>query len=373
MIVISLNDSQQRTLNYLQQGIESTTELAELTGLARRTIREHKAKIKHLSAQGKLPEYFHTPAPPGHIVQGTSTYKDGQWIKTSLRKEQQIELIRAYVEGMVDRSPMPEIQLPKHVSSEWVNAIVLADLHLGLECYPEYGGKAWNIAIAEQTIMAGIETILEDCEPADTCWIANLGDISHSHDYKRATPQSGHMLDQDGPYSRTQHAVGRLFKWLVLKCLEKHNKVVVVNVPGNHDPDVATWVDVLTVAVFGDDSRVVLSEPDGAFHHLRHGDTYVMAAHGDKPRSGFRDLGDIMVNHDNWAGSKIREVWTGHVHSDNAKTLRNGIHARSFTTPIPVDMYAHSQGYRTNQLLHRVSIHENGRQKTDSVRVNLFA
>ena len=366
-----LNSSQQKTLDLMQQGIDSTSEISKLTGINERTIRRHKQKIKRLASTGLLPGFFKSNVPPGFEVTGVSNYQDGQWVKTTRTSEFKLDLIKSYIDGAISVKSPPKIAIPKRTSEDWVNAFIVADLHLGMEAYPEHGGSKWNIEIAENTIMERIGVMLSQCSTADEAWLVNLGDFTHSNDYKQCTPKSGHVLDNDGPYIRTQFAAGRLFKWLVLSLLRKHKRVKIINVPGNHDPDCA-WLDVLSLAAFEEDDRVEINQRDGIFHHLKFGSNYIMAAHGDQPKHAQRELGDVMVNHPFWSQSRHRQVWSGHVHHESAKTLRNGVLARSFSTMIPVDAYAHSMGYRTNQTLHRVSLHRDGDQVTHNVQIPLL-
>jgi len=371
----TLSESQQKTLDLmLREPTLNTKQLSDKLNVCARTIRKHKAKIRRLSETGQLPEYFRAPAPPGHIIHGTSTLVEGQWIKTSLIEDTRLELIKTYIDGVVSEKSFPKVKAPKKVDNDWVNALVIADLHLGLEVYPENGGKTWNIDIAKRAIAESVNQILEYCPPAPECWLVNLGDWTHANDYKRATPQSGHLLDQDGPFYRTQLAAGQLLKWVIFKALSKHKKIRVINIPGNHDFDSAGWLDMMVDCAFENDKRIILNEREGNNHHLLHGSNYINVCHGDKPRgaNNARDIGDMMVNHDFWHQSKHRQLWTGHVHSEHLKTLRNGIKARTFSTPVPPDEYAYTQGYTTNQTIYRVSLNKEGRQITDSVTVPLL-
>jgi hypothetical protein len=138
------------------------------------------------------------------------------------------------------------------------------------------------------------------------------------------------------------------FRHAVIKALEKHEKVVVRFVSGNHDPQ-AIWALAFTVhAYFAENPRVTVDLSPSMFWYYQHGKVLIGATHGDKVKH--ESLGGVMATDraEQWGQSKHRYWYTGHVHSQNVREYP-GVICESFRTLAAKDAYAAGYGYRAGR------------------------
>src|SRR3546814_16870084 len=108
---------------------------------------------------------------------------------------------------------------------------------------------------------------------------------------------------------------------LIERLLEKHQRVIVRNNPGNHDPHRAAMLSICLAARFHDNPRVTIDDSPSSFFYFRFGKTLIGSTHGD--RAKLVDLPLIMACDvtEDWAASDYRVWHRGHFHHAPANDL----------------------------------------------------
>jgi hypothetical protein len=118
--------------------------------------------------------------------------------------------------------------------------------------------------------------------------IANLGDWYHANDQRNVTPKSKHQLDVDGRWFKVLRTGVRLFIDIIEVGLRRHDRVEVVNIPGNHDPEAAASLALALSCFYSRNKRVKIAFPADIYYR-QFGATLLGCAHGDKaPPSAWR-------------------------------------------------------------------------------------
>jgi UDP-2,3-diacylglucosamine pyrophosphatase LpxH len=138
------------------------------------------------------------------------------------------------------------------------------------------------------------------------------------------------------------------YRHAVIRALEKHPKVIVRFVAGNHDPQ-AIWALAFTIqAFFADNPRVTVDLSPSMFWYYQHGKVLIGATHGDKVKH--EQLLGVMAADKavEWGATKHRYWYTGHVHSQHVREYP-GVVCESFRTLAAKDAYASGYGYRAGR------------------------
>src|SRR3546814_19199329 len=103
------------------------------------------------------------------------------------------------------------------------------------------------------------------------------------------------------------------------RLLEKHQRVIVRNNPGNHDPHQAAMLSICLAARFHDNPRVPIDDSTSSFFYFRFGKTLIGSTHGEGAK--LADLPLIMARNvkDERAASEYRFSHCGHLPHETEK------------------------------------------------------
>lgn len=331
-------------------------------------------EIKAARKQPTTHDYSKNTVPDGFGIKGVSQYiKDGevkgQWVKTSVDAERQLELMKLAVEALTaDVKPLPMVTPPRHTESELLNVIPMGDPHFGLQAWGRESGEDFDLKIAESMTLGAVDRLIQSCPKAKTCIILPLGDIFHANDQKNVTPGHGHQLDVDSRYQKIMMVGVLTFRHAIIRALETHQNVVVRFVKGNHDPEASFGLAVATAAFFHDNPRVTVDLSPSAFWYYKHGKTLIGSTHGDTVKHEAL-LGVMASDKAEWWGQTKHRYWyTGHVHSQNVREYP-GVICESFRTLAAKDAYTSGHGYRAGRdmlcITHHVEHGEIERHRCD--------
>lgn len=304
--------------------------------------------------QGYAPEHDMTrTAPDGFHVKGVSTYYDkegktaGQWVKTSIDRERQAEILQEAIRAMAAELPaLPaNTYQPADTDTRLMACYPIGDLHVGMLSWPDETGEDWNLELAERIQCGAMARLVELSPACDRATIINLGDWFHYDNMDGVTTRSGHSLDTDGRYAKMAHVGVKIMRQCIESALKKHKHVRVLNVIGNHDDTGAIMLSVCLAQLYADEPRVTVDTSPAGFMYFRHGRTLVGCHHGHSCKAD--RLPGVMAAdrpHD-WGDSTYRYWWIGHVHHQSVKDYA-GVSVESFRTLAAKDAYAHWGGYR---------------------------
>jgi Bacterial regulatory helix-turn-helix protein, lysR family. len=338
----------------------SNNKAAKALGLQRRTVDHALQSLRAKAA-------FHGVAPGlagmngqlsgVEVLKGRSIYFDVTkgvaekvWIKTDVDAERRAKLLQAAHEALADdlRGLAPLVAPPEGRASDLMTVIPMGDPHFGMYAWAKETGDNFDTETAKRLTLGAVDRLLSVTPNSDTCVILPLGDVFHANDQTNQTPAHKNPLDVDTRFVRVLQIGIQAYRQAVLRALERHRKVIVKFVAGNHDPQ-AIWALAFSIAAYFDqEPRVRVDLDPGKFWFLQFGKVLIGATHGDtvKPEA----LEGVMAADmpAEWGKTKHRYWYTGHIHSSNKKEFR-GCTWESFRTLAAQDAYAAGHGYRAGR------------------------
>ena len=349
-----------RQLEYLEalEKHGSHRAAGEALGVNKSVITRALAAVHRKAAlQGYSPEHDMTKTvPDGFKVKGVSTYYDeagkvrGQWVKSSADEERRYELFKEAVATLSEdvKGLAPIAEAPKNCVSDLLTVIPMGDPHFGLYSWAQETGDDFDTDKAKRLTLGAVDRLMATAPNSEVCVILPLGDIFHANDQSNQTPAHKHQLDVDSRFVRVLQIGISAYRHAILRALEKHDKVIVRFVQGNHDPQAVWALSFSIAAYFDNEPRVTVDLSPSKFWFYRFGRVLIGSTHGDtvKPDS----LEGIMAadRAEDWGATKYRYWYTGHIHSSNKKEFR-GCVWESFRTLAAQDAYAAGHGYRAGR------------------------
>jgi hypothetical protein len=313
--------------------------------------------LRKASLQGYSPQHDMThTVPEGFKVRGVSTLYDkkgrlaGQWVKSQADDEARQRMMEAAAAVLADevRGMAPLTEAPARVDADLLAVYPMGDPHFGMYAWAKECGDDFDLDIARKLTLGAVDRLVSSAPPAATAIVLPLGDVFHTDDQTNTTPGHGHQLDADSRYVKILGVGIETYRHVILRTLEKHDRVIVRFVGGNHDPH-AIWALALTTAAYFDkEPRVMVELSPSMFWFYRFGQVLIGATHGDKVKhEGL--LGVMAADRAaDWGVTKHRYWYTGHIH----KTMVNeypGVVCESFRTLAAKDAYAAGHGYRAGR------------------------
>jgi hypothetical protein len=268
----------------------------------------------------------------GHEIKGLSSYvKDGrvtgQWVKTRQSPYSSRELVEAIDRHMEEYvgTPVPEsIFAPGRNPNDRLNHYVWGDPHIGLLSHARETGKNFDLKIATADLRKSVDLLVRKAPMAGTAVLCEVGDLWHAQDDRQVTPRGGNKLDVDGRKTKIMEEGLACLRYMVDRLLQLHDKVVIVIVPGNHDPDLSLITRIWLKAVYEHSERVEVLDNTNPYMYLSWGSNFFMYTHGDKKAAKPKDLGEIMLaDRPMEVGQALhRRAFTGHIHHKQVEEFR---------------------------------------------------
>ena len=369
----------QRTVIQMTLDGMSQTDIAKDLDKNSKRIHSLVSNIHRKAAlQGVAPAYnVNRQTAPSFTTKRISTAynTDGdivlQWHIQEPERQKIEELIAQFVEGFKDELTgihTPTVS-PTGIDDDYMVSYIIGDHHLGmLAHHTETMGEDYDVKISQSLLENAIDRLVGSAPAGKVGVLVNLGDFMHVNDSTSSTPSSKNLLDSDGRYSKTIRAASNVIKKSVLRMLEKHSEVWIVNVRGNHDPDAALWLNEVMRLYFEDDPRVKVFDNASKFVWWRWGKNLIVTHHGDRIKMSNLH-GSIVSNlRQEWGESEHTFVWTGHIHHKNQEEY-GGALFESWNILAPADAWHAGSGYSSSRSMTCVILHksfgEQGRLKAN--------
>lgn len=203
---------------------------------------------------------------------------------------------------------------PASTDSKLLTVYPIADHHLGLYAWAEEAGENYDLAIGERLLKETMGALVAGAPSSQTAIILNLGDFFHSDDNTQLTPKSKHKLDVDGRHAKILRVGVKLLIHCIQLALQRHDKVIVRCLPGNHDPYASLALSTALSCFFDNSKRVTIDVDPSAFFWYPFGKVLIGATHGDKAKG--HDMPGVMAadRPRDWGNSEYRYIYLGHVH-----------------------------------------------------------
>jgi len=338
---------------------------ARALGLNDKTISK---AIKALKRKAEMRGYapgsdFTRPVPEMFVAKGVSTYynKDGkptgQWVKASLDEQKRVQAMYDAIAALCDEVPrVAPVVGPKIATPDLATVYTLTDSHVGMLSWHRETGEDWDLEIAEH-VLTGCFQAMINASPAAAVGIVNqLGDFLHSDGLTPVTPTSGHILDQDGRFSKVVEVAVRVLRSVIAMALAKHEKVIVLMAEGNHDMASSVWLRVLFQALFENEPRVEVLDSPLPYYCLQHGKTMLAFHHGHLKKNDQLPLLFAAQFPKIWGETTKRYVHTGHRHHVEEKE-HSGITVIQHPTLAARDAYAARGGWVAERQVTSITYH----------------
>lgn len=305
------------------------------------------------------------PVPEGHLIKKVSTLLDAQgqvraqWLQAPKDEQTRWDEFWAACERNAEKYKglVESTKAPKFSDADTCTLYPLGDPHIGMLAWAKETGQDFDLHIAERDLLRAVDLLVDRAPPSKTGILANVGDFFHAEGDDQRTPTGGNKLDVDTRWAKISDVGLSIMRHLIDRLLEKHALVIVVNVPGNHDPKMARMLNMWLSAVYEREPRVQVTDNRNPYIYITHGKVLLGFAHGDGAKR--EQLPSIMAADEpaEWGASEYRIWITGHIHHETCKEFP-GCTVESFRTLAARDYWHSWKGYRSGQSLSCITLHK---------------
>jgi hypothetical protein len=301
---------------------------------------------------------------PGHVIRGISALTDAdgrvlqQWVKTKF-DEAIVDVTAALTESFKAYNGHASLpKAPRQSDTDLVTVYPIGDHHLGLYTWKPVTGNNYDLSIGQKLLMDTMAALVANAPGAKTGVILNLGDFFHSDNDSNRTPKSGHALDVDGRYAKILRVGVDLLIHCIQLALQRHERVIVRCLPGNHDPYASLALATALGAFFSKSPRVTIDADPSPFFKYRFDKVLIASAHGDMIKAADMPGFVAATWPEDWGATKFRYVYLGHVHHKSiGGGEKAGVIWETFQTLAPKDIWHHSSGYVSGRSMVSITHH----------------
>lgn len=280
-----------------------------------------------------------TRDPDGNII----------WLRASPDHERQHEMLLEHLCDRLENHKLPKIRQPKgRLKSDLMTLYPMGDPHIGMYSWAEETGEDVDCDITQRCLLGAADYLVDAAPDTEEGWILNLGDLFHADNMRSETERSGAKLDTDTRWGRVLDIGIDTMLRVVDRALQKHKRVHVRNVIGNHDDHTSVMLSKTMELFYRNNPRVTIHAQPNFFWYRSFGKVLIGSTHGDQTKPD--QLPGIMAHDvpELWGDTLYRYWHTGHVHHD-AKKEYPGCVWRSHRTLVGKDAYHARAGYRSGR------------------------
>jgi hypothetical protein len=264
------------------------------------------------------------------------------------------ERIREALEGMVPAEP---VVAPESVMADLCAVYPLMDAHVGMMAWGrETGGQDYDLDHAAKDMRHAFAKVLALTPAAEQAILIIGGDYFHSDDTTGETFAKRHNLDMAGRFWEIVDVGIEIISETILRLLQKHGRVHVRALRGNHDPHSIMTLIFSLAERYRNEPRITVEKNPRDLFMMQWGKCAIFAHHGDKskPQQMALYLSDVCPF---WSDTRHRHYLTGHIHHDQAKDI-GPLRHESLRAFCPPDAYAASMGYGGRRALQSMTFHK---------------
>jgi len=312
-----------------------------------------------------------------YFIKGTSTLYDPegnvklQWVKTQVDQEIKHQLMKEAIQELI--SELKEVgtldikishelsrKIHEEIEDDILTVYPIGDLHLGMFSWEEETGDNYDIKEACNLLTKAFDRMMLSAPNSSEAILANLGDFFHIDDTRNETMRSANRLDADTRYPKILKVGLELITGIVAKLLLKHEKVIIRNAIGNHDPHTSIFLSEYIAAWFHeyvDSGRLVIEDAYKTFWFYKFGKNLIGITHGDTCKMDA--LPEVMAYDakEYWGDTDFRHWYIGHIHHSSKKEFRT-CSVESFGTLAAKDAWHSSSGYRSQRQIKFKVLHK---------------
>jgi len=319
------------------------------------------------ASQGVAPhrDLTHQTAEGFNAKRISTAYKeDGsialQWVIQEPEKRDLRQKIDAMVDGLRDdltgfKKP---VTAPKEVNEDYCAQYLVGDHHFGMlaDSDTKFDDADWDVKIATKVLVDAVDRLSSRVGNAHTGVLVNVGDLFHANSGDNKTT-AGTPVDVDTRIGKTFKLAGRLFQTIIDKMLEVHQEVVVINVRGNHDSDMACHLSSCLELLYDREPRVNVLKNYSKFLHWEWENNLFVYHHGDRVKHE-QILQAVVTNLDEeWSRCKHRYCHMGHIHHQMSKEVGTMLFEH-FSSLTSTDQWHSDSGYQANRSMTAIVYHK---------------
>jgi len=346
----------------------SNNKAAKALGCGRRTVDTMLKRLEAKAASKAVAPHksVNRETMEGFEAKRVSTaYKeDGtvalQWVIQEPEKRSMKQKLDAMLEGMKDdltefKKP---VKAPKKNNADYLAMYMIGDHHYGMlaDSETKVDDDDWDVKIATKILVESTDRLANRVGNAEVGVLLNVGDFFHA-DSSANTTTKGTPVDVDTRIGKTFKLAGRLFQVLIDKMLETHKEVIVINVRGNHDSDMACHLSSCLELLYSQEKRVnVLPNYSKFIHYQWHNNLFVFH-HGDRMKH--EQILQVVIKNldDEWSQSKNRYCHLGHIHHHTAREV-GSMHFEHWGSLTATDQWHSDSGYGAERSMTAVVYHK---------------
>ena len=336
---------------------------------------------KTAASQGVSPhrDLVHQTAEGFDAKRISTAYKDDgsvalQWVIQEPQKRDMKEKVQAVVDGLTDELHgfKKPTKAPSKINSDYLAMYIMGDHHFGMlaDSETKMDSDDWDVKIATKILIDATERLSNRVGDAEVGVLLNVGDFFHADSSKNETT-AGTRVDVDTRIGKTFKLAGRLFQILIDKMLETHKDVIVINVRGNHDSDMACHLSTCVDLLYTQEKRVTVLPNYSKFIHYQWHNNLFVFHHGDKIKPE-QILQAVIKNlDDEWAQSKNRYCHMGHIHHHIEREYGSMLFS-SWGSLTATDQWHSDSGYGAERSMTAVVYHKkSGEDSRVKIKVGL--
>jgi len=346
----------------------SATKAAKFLNINRRSVDKMLERLEGKAAkEGIAPhrDLTHQTAEGFQAKRISTAYKeDGsvalQWVIQEPDKQSLQQRLDFMLEGIKDDLTgfKKAVKEPAKVNSDYLAMYMVGDHHFGMlaDSETKLDDDDWDVKIASQILLDSTERLANRVGDAEIGVLLNVGDFFHADSSKNETT-AGTRVDVDTRIGKTFKLAGRLFQILIDKMLLTHKRIIVINVRGNHDSDMACHLSSCLEILYDAEPRVEVLPNYSKFIHLQWENNLFVFHHGDRIKHE-QILQTVIKNlDDEWSQSKNRYCHLGHIHHHVAREV-GSMHFEHWGSLTSTDQWHSDSGYGAERSMTAVVYHK---------------
>ena len=367
LIEFTTTDRQKEVVNAVIKNGSAVKAAKELK-CDRRTVDKMIVRLEKIAASnGVAPhrDLTHQTAEGFQAKRISTAYKeDGsvalQWVIQEPDKQSLQQRLNYMLEGIKDDLTgfKKAVKPPAKVNADYLAMYIIGDHHFGMlaDSETKLDDDDWDVKIASQILLDSTERLANRVGDAEIGVLLNVGDFFHADSSKNETT-AGTRVDVDTRIGKTFKLAGRLFQILIEKMLKTHKQVVVINVRGNHDSDMACHLSSCLEIIYDNEPRVEVLQNYSKFIHYQWENNLFVFHHGDRIKHE-QILQTVIKNlDDQWSQSKNRYCHLGHIHHHIAREV-GSMHFEHWGSLTSTDQWHSDSGYGAERSMTAVVYHK---------------
>lgn len=359
--MISEQELYEAVVAYKHNG-NNKTRAAEALGISRGKMR---ARIKKARKRNMLAEFEGPEVPEGYLIEkDTIQVRDGEVVQAWVRRKRDADITEAAVDALKDtfdqyKGGSALSKPPAYADGDLATVYVIGDHHLGMYAWAKEAGVDYDVNIAKQLLERTALQLVSITPKSEVGIVLNLGDFFHADTDAARTSKSQNQLDTDTRHYKILQTGVQLMMKVIDLAKQKHKRVIVKNIQGNHDEYATLALTVALSTFYDNDPRVTIDMDDPKFFWFQWGKVFLASSHGDKVKA--ENMPNVMAAYKPriWGDTSYRYALMGHVHSRKRGGGEEfGAVWESFQTLAGKDAWHRGMGYASGRSMTAITYHK---------------